>query len=82
LHRPGRGRTPTLSFTLAGRSTDYVATKLAQRGVLVSNGDFYAATVIERLGLAPQGLVRVGCGCYTSADEVGRVIDGVKGLSS
>jgi len=66
---------------LAGYSTDDVASALAKRGVYVSNGDFYAATVIERLGLAPQGLVRVGCSCYTSADEVQRVIEGVRGLS-
>src|SRR5947209_12560343 len=31
-----------------------------------SHGDFYAATVIERLGLAPEGLVRVGAACYTN----------------
>jgi cysteine desulfurase family protein (TIGR01976 family) len=77
---PGTPRTPTLGFTLAGHSTDDVASALAKGGVYVSNGDFYAATVIERLGLAPQGLVRVGCSCYTSADEVQRVIAAVKQL--
>ena len=35
-----------------GHSTDDVAIALAKRGVFVSNGDFYAATVIERLGVA------------------------------
>ncbi|MGH7617813.1 MAG: aminotransferase class V-fold PLP-dependent enzyme, partial [Gemmatimonadaceae bacterium] len=80
--KPGTPRTPTLGFTLAGYSTDDVATALAKRGVFVSNGDFYAATVIERLGLMPQGLVRVGCSCYTTREEVDRVIDGVKRLSA
>jgi selenocysteine lyase/cysteine desulfurase len=46
----------------------------------VSNGDFYAATVVERLGQSGDGLVRVGCSCYTSEDEVGRLIDGVRAL--
>jgi len=78
--RPGTPRTPTLGFTLAGYSTDDVATALAKRGLYVSNGDFYAATVIERLGLMPQGLVRVGCSCYTTESEVQRVIDGVRAL--
>jgi cysteine desulfurase family protein (TIGR01976 family) len=78
---PGTPRTPTLGFTLAGHSTDDVAVALARRGVFVSNGDFYAATVIERLGLMPQGLVRVGCSCYTTQSEVERVIEGVRSLT-
>ena len=76
--KPGTPRTPTLGFTLAGHSTDDVASALAKRGVYVSNGDFYAATVIDRLGLVPQGLVRVGCSCYTTESEIDRVIEGVK----
>ena len=75
--RPGTPRTPTVGFTLAGHSTDDVASSLAKRGVYVSNGDFYAATVIERLGLVPGGLVRVGCSCYTTEEEVERVVEGV-----
>ena len=80
--KPGTPRTPTLSFTLRGHSTDDVAVALAKRGVFVSNGDFYAATVVERLGLAPQGLVRVGCSCYTSEEEVDRLIEGVTTLGA
>jgi cysteine desulfurase family protein (TIGR01976 family) len=79
--KPGTPRTPTLSFTLRGFSTDDVAIALAKRGVFVSNGDFYAATIIERLGLVPGGLVRVGCSCYTSEQEVDRLIDGVRALA-
>jgi cysteine desulfurase family protein (TIGR01976 family) len=79
--KPGTPRTPTLSFTLRGHSTDDVAVALAKRGVFVSNGDFYAATVVERLGLAPQGLVRVGCSCYTSEEEVDRLIEGIRALA-
>ena len=54
---------------------------LAKRGVFVSNGDFYAATVVERLGRAPDGLVRAGCSCYTSGDEVERLIEGVRDIT-
>jgi cysteine desulfurase family protein (TIGR01976 family) len=78
---PSTPRTPTISFTLHGRSTDDVATALAKRGVFVSNGDFYAATVIERFGLVPGGLVRVGCSCYTTEEEVDRLLDGVRALA-
>ena len=58
-----------------------VAKKLAERGVFLSHGDFYAMTVIERLGQAPHGLVRAGCACYTTSEEVDRLLTGVRGLS-
>ena len=77
---PGTPRTPTLSFTLSGFTTDQVAEALAEKGVFVSNGDFYAATIVDRYGLAPEGLVRVGCSCYTTELEVDRLIEAVKAL--
>jgi len=79
---PGRPRTPTVSFTVAGRSSQQVATALAAEGVFVSNGDFYATTVVERLGLTAEGLVRAGCACYTTADEVDRLLAGVERVKS
>jgi hypothetical protein len=42
--------------------------------------DFYAATVVERLGLTHSGLVRAGCACYTSPAEVDRLVAGVAAL--
>lgn len=77
---PGAARTPTLGFTVAGRTSEQVAVALAEQGVFASHGDFYATTVVERLGLAEEGLVRVGCACYTTAEEVGRVVAGVRRL--
>jgi cysteine desulfurase family protein (TIGR01976 family) len=77
---PGSPRTPTVAFTVKGRSPDAVAQHLANRGVFVSSGDFYATTVVERLGLK-DGLVRAGCACYTTEEEVDRLIEGVADLS-
>jgi cysteine desulfurase family protein (TIGR01976 family) len=77
---PGCPRTPTVAFTLDGVVSDDVARALAKRAVFVSNGDFYATTVIERLGHATDGVVRAGCACYTSADEVDRLIAGVAAI--
>jgi cysteine desulfurase family protein (TIGR01976 family) len=74
---PGEPRTPTAGFTIEGRTTGDVATALAADSVFVSNGDFYAATVVERLGLAPDGLVRAGCACYTTSEEIDRLLAGV-----
>jgi cysteine desulfurase family protein (TIGR01976 family) len=77
---PGAARTPTVAFTVRGAASETVARKLAARGLFVSHGDFYAATVVERLGLGPDGLVRAGCACYTSEDEIDRLIDAVRRL--
>jgi selenocysteine lyase/cysteine desulfurase len=47
----------------------------------VSHGDFYASTVVARLHLGPEGLVRAGCACYTSEEEVERLLEGVEEVS-
>ena len=73
---PSVARTPTVSFTLAGVASTEVARKLASKGLFLSHGDFYAATVVERLGLGEEGLVRAGCACYTTEEEVERLIAG------
>jgi selenocysteine lyase/cysteine desulfurase len=77
--KPGSPRTPTVAFTVAGRPAEEVARRLAEGGVFVSSGDFYATTVVERLGLS-DGLVRAGCACYTTEEEVDRLIEGVRDL--
>jgi cysteine desulfurase family protein (TIGR01976 family) len=79
--QPGGRRTPTLSFTLAGTPAEQVAVALAQRGIFVSSGDFYASTVARVLGHEQDGFVRAGCAVYTSAEEVQRLIDGVRALT-
>jgi cysteine desulfurase family protein (TIGR01976 family) len=78
---PGTPRTPTVSFTLAGHATDAVARHLVKRGIYASNGDFYAQTVAERLGRGADGFVRAGAACYTTADEMDRLISGVRELA-
>jgi selenocysteine lyase/cysteine desulfurase len=75
---PGKLRTPTIAFTVDGISSTEVAKQLAARGLFLSHGDFYAATVIERLGLTAEGVVRAGCACYTIPDEVDRLLAGVR----
>ena len=79
---PDAPRTPTLSFVVEGVPSEEVARALAAEGVFVSNGDFYASTVVERLGHAKHGLVRVGAACYTTASEVERLVDGVKRIAA
>jgi len=78
---PSRPRTSTLSFVLAGVPSTDVARHCATRGLFVSNGDFYALTVVRRLGHADDGLVRLGCAAYTSDDEVERAIAAIAELA-
>ncbi len=79
---PTEPRTPTISFTVQGTKSTDVARQLAQRGLFLSHGDFYAATVIDRLNLGPEGLVRAGCACYTTAEEIERLIEGVSEIAA
>ena len=79
---PDQPRTPTISFTVRDRPSVVVARALADLGVFVSHGDFYATTAVERLGQQPDGLVRAGCACYTTTEEVQRLIDGVRTAAS
>ena len=78
---PSEPRTSTVSFTVEGRTTTEVALGLAERGVFVSNGDFYATTAVEKLGFGADGLVRAGAACYTLESEVERLIEGVASLA-
>lgn len=78
---PGQPRTPTVSFVLAGRTSHEVAARLVDDGVFVSSGDFYAQTLVERLGHGRDGLVRIGCACYTTASEIDRLLEAVARLA-
>ncbi len=75
---PGKPRTPTLGFAIDGVDPRDAAGRLAERGLFLSHGDFYAATVIDRLGYRERGgILRAGCAAYTTAEEVDRLVEGV-----
>ncbi len=79
---PDARRTPLVSFTVKNYPSAEVSQELVKKAVFTSHGDFYAATVVERLGLAKQGLVRAGCACYTTLAEVARLIAGVNAIAA
>lgn len=76
----GEPRTPTVSFTVAGRTSHEVAAALVRDGLFVSSGDFYAQTLVQRLGHGDDGLVRIGCACYTTAAEIDRLLNAVAAI--
>jgi cysteine desulfurase family protein (TIGR01976 family) len=75
---PGTPRTATLSFRVNGQASEDVARALVATGSYVSHGDFYATTVAQKLGFAEEGFVRIGCACYTTDEEIARLVEGVK----
>jgi cysteine desulfurase family protein (TIGR01976 family) len=80
LHGRPAHRTPTVLFTLAGRSAHDVFEHLAGRGVNAPAGSFYAIEASRWLGLGDTGGVRAGLAPYTTEDEVDRLLDGVAEL--
>jgi cysteine desulfurase family protein (TIGR01976 family) len=68
------GRVPTFAFTLEGRSPRAVAERLAERGIAVWDGNYYAVEVMQRLGLGEAGAVRAGFVHYNTAAEIERLL--------
>ena len=76
-------RAPTVSVTIAGVRPDAAAAALGEQGVLVWDGDFYAARAIEVLGLTERGgVLRTGISMYNTRDEVERLLAGVAELAA
>jgi len=75
-------RAPTVSISLAAHSAGAAATALGERGVYVWDGHFYAARVIELLGLANRGgLLRTGISMYSAARDIDRLLEGLARLT-
>ena len=79
---PDKPRTPTVCFSVEKVPSEAVVRHLADRAVFATHGDFYASTVISRLGHAQDGLVRAGCACYTSENDVDRLVEGVRTIAN
>ena len=68
-------RTPTLSFTLEGKTPTQVCEQLASKNICAWDGHFYAIHAIEVLGLLEKGgVTRLGISVYNSLEEVDFVL--------
>lgn len=76
---PSDARTPTVSFTIQGLTSEEACRKLSDYGLFLSHGDFYASTVVSRLGV--EGLIRAGIACYTTDEEIDRLLIAVGKIS-
>jgi cysteine desulfurase family protein (TIGR01976 family) len=80
LHGAARDRTPTIMFSVRGRSAEDVARALAAEEVAVWHGNYYALELARHLGLEDRGAVRAGAVAYTSDEDVRRLVDAVARL--
>ena len=80
LHgRPSR-HTPTVLFSVEGRTPREVHELLAKHDVNAPGGHFYAIEAARWIGLGDVGAVRAGLAPYTDDSDVDRLIDGVAEL--
>jgi cysteine desulfurase family protein (TIGR01976 family) len=76
-------RTPTAAVTFESVSPAGVSAALAEEGIAVWHGDFYATGLIERLGLADAGgVVRIGLTHYNTPTEVDRLLEVLESVVS
>lgn len=68
-------RLPTVSITHSSLPARMVAEHLAANGVFAWHGNYYALPLTERLGVEPDGMVRIGIVHYNTAEEVDRLLD-------
>ena len=75
-------RVATFSFRLKDMQPRAVAQRLAQEGIYVWDGNYYAINVTERLGLEDSGgMVRVGATHYNTLEEVERLREALMKIS-
>ena len=75
-------RAPTAAVRLSGRSPRQVAEFLGEQGIFVWDGNFYALSVTEDLGLEDSGgLVRIGLAHYNTEEEIETLLDALSGIA-
>ncbi len=78
IRDPSAQRLPTLSFTHPSRTPRQIADLLANEGLFVWHGNFYALPLSEAFGLEPDGMVRVGLVHYNTVEEVDRLAESLR----
>ncbi|HET9910346.1 MAG TPA: cysteine desulfurase-like protein [Anaerolineales bacterium] len=76
-------RVATFSFRLKDLHPRLVAEKLAQQGIYVWDGNYYALNTTERLGVEDRGgMVRVGAVHYNTLEEVERLKEALLNIAA
>ncbi|MCX5365561.1 cysteine desulfurase-like protein [Streptomyces sp. NBC_00124] len=77
IHSRATDRTPTLLLTFEHHATTDAYGFLAERGIQVPSGSFYAIEASRHLGLGDTGGLRVGLAPYNDSEEVDRLLAGL-----
>ncbi|HYM84240.1 MAG TPA: cysteine desulfurase-like protein, partial [Candidatus Dormibacteraeota bacterium] len=76
-------KVPTVSITIHGVTPRDAAAALGELGIFAWDGDFYARSLIERLGLFESGgVLRIGISHYGTEDEVDRLLEALETIAS
>lgn len=73
-------RVPTVVFVKEGHTPQEIAMYLAAQNIYVWNGNYYAVEIMNTLGRAEHGMVRVGLAHYNTPEEVERLLAALRGL--
>ena len=77
------GRTPTFCFTVEGATPRAVSEQLAEREIYTWDGNYYALSLMQALGLEEHGgAVRAGFLHYNTADEARRLCEAVEEIAA
>ncbi len=72
-------RAATVAFAPRSVDPSTVIQRLAERGFMAGNGNFYAVRVLEAMGIDPRhGAVRISFVHYNSMQEIARLIDALE----
>ncbi|MGE0590522.1 MAG: cysteine desulfurase-like protein [Cyclobacteriaceae bacterium] len=74
-------RTPTVSFTLEGKTPLQVCDHLATKNICAWDGHFYAVRAIESLGLLEKGgVTRLGISLYNTREEMDLTLETISAI--
>lgn len=74
-------RGPTVAFTWARRTPRETAELLGQRGIFLWDGNYYALSLMETLGLEGRGgAVRIGPSHYNTFEEIDYFLEVLRGI--
>jgi selenocysteine lyase/cysteine desulfurase len=73
-------RMPTISFVVDGMTSDEVTLAVDRHKIGIRYGDFYAARLVDDLGLrGKNGVVRASFVHYNTVEEVNRLVEALDG---
>ena len=67
-------RAPTVAFVPDGATPSAVVGHLANRGIGVNSGHFYAKRLADAMGIGDDGVVRISLVHYNTTDDVDRIL--------